>query len=106
MQRSFRALFPYAVCLLLVGGIIAAKAPAEPLQYQYVSLVQENNIVYVTQGTTKYERTKVHPEGGIKLYNLEPLFIKVGEFEAQGYELVTSNVFADNRQHVLLRKPK
>jgi hypothetical protein len=94
------------LALLVAGGIIAAKAPTEARQYDYVSLMQEYNIVYVTQGTAKYERIKVDSEAGTKLGNLEPLFIKINEFEGQGYELVSSNAFADNRQQVLLRRPK
>jgi hypothetical protein len=98
------------LALLIGGGLIAAKEPAAPKQYDYVSLIQEYNNVYVTQGTAKFERLKVESEAGSKSYNLEPLFIKVGEFESQGYELVTSTMFAESpnttRSYVLLRRPK
>jgi hypothetical protein len=103
-------LLAFLLALLIGGGLIAAKEPTGPKQYDYVSLVQQYNIVYVTQGTAKFERTKVDSEGGSKSYNLEPLFVKVGEFEAQGYELVNSNIFAESAgqsySYVLLRRPK
>ena len=110
LTKSSPTLLVVLLALLIGGGIIAAKEPAAPKQYEYVSLIQEYNIVYVTQGTAKFERTKVDSEAGNRSYNLEPLFIKVGEFESQGYELVTSNIFTESPtntySYVLLRRPK
>jgi hypothetical protein len=96
--------------LLIGGGLLAAKAPAEPKQYSYVSLLQINNYLYISNGAA-FEEISVKGKKNKIDFDFAPLFEKVNEFEAQGYELMQNTVHspevqASIRNYVLMRRPK
>jgi len=108
MQKHFTKFLLLAV--LLVGGLIAAKSPAEPKQYEYVTLLQEYDRLLVSTSAGKYESTDTKMKMSTR-GNYIPLFAKVAELEAQGYELVENNFAAAGPggyplNYVLLRKLK
>ena len=100
------------LALLITGGIIAAKAPAIPKQYDYISVVLYDNELRISTGADKFEMVNTKPAGKDRDYNLTPLLGKMAELEAQGYELVESQAFASGgqgeqcRAYSLLRRPK
>lgn len=108
MPVSFRTLLPYAFGLLLAGGIVAAKSPADNKQYDYATIVQHGNTLSITSGADKFEEVEVSQAGKKNYLNFSPLLKKVSELESQGYELV-ENDYSGSAQltnYVLLRKPK
>ena len=108
MPISFRTLLPYGFGLLLAGGILAAKSPAEFRQYDYVTIVQHSTELYITSGPTKFEKIEVVQAGKKDLQNFTPLLQKVSELEGQGYELVENNYATTQitTNYVLMRKPR
>jgi hypothetical protein len=99
----------FALALLLVGSLIAAKFPAATKQYDYVTVVQQYNDMRVTTGPTKFEASTSKQEGDKNYYNFTPALKKVEELEAQGYEIVTNEfqvVGAYPTNYFLLRRPK
>ena len=108
MTISIRALLPYAFGLLVAGGIVAAKSPADSKQYDYVAVVQHLSKLSVTTGPDKFEEVEVKQAGKKDYLNFSPLLKKVSELESQGYELV-ENDYGGSQQlnnYMLLRKPK
>jgi hypothetical protein len=97
------------LALLITGGILAAKAPAEPKQYDYVTIIQMRGGLRITSGNNKFD--VVDLDRNLKTGNFIQILGKVNEFEAQGYELV-ENVLLDPEQgenvrnYFLLRKAK
>ncbi|MDB5270109.1 MAG: hypothetical protein JWP58_3149 [Hymenobacter sp.] len=98
--------------LLIGGGIIAAKAPAVPRAYDYVSVVSTGNELRISSGADKFDIVATKPTGKNRDYNLTPFLGKLTELEMQGYELVNSNGFTSAgtaefpRVYALLRRPK
>ena len=98
--------------LLVAGSLIAAKAPAEPKRYDYVSIVLTGADLRISTGADKFDVVDTKTTGKYRnySYNLTPLLGKINEFEAQGYELVESNSFAESpgsaRTYALLRRAK
>ncbi|MBF9239506.1 hypothetical protein I2I05_19085 [Hymenobacter sp. BT683] len=97
--------------LLIGGGIIAAKSPAEPKQYDYVTVVLYNRTTLTLSYKDRFEEKKVAFAGEKHVYNFTPLLAQIGELEAQGYELVVADYqpgSESSRQsnYALLRKPR
>jgi hypothetical protein len=98
--------------LLVAGGIIAAKAPAEPKRYDYVSLVLTGGDLRISTEAGQFDVADTKTTGKYRnySYNFTPLLSKINELEAQGYELVDSNSFSETvgsaRMYALLRRPK
>ena len=98
------------LALLIAGGIIAAKAPAAPKAYDYVAIVLADDQLRISTGATQFDVIDTKYRGKFRnyTYNLTPLLGKIAELEAQGYELVTSNSFAEQSSahtYALLRRP-
>ncbi|TVT39299.1 hypothetical protein FNT36_16725 [Hymenobacter setariae] len=98
--------------LLVAGGILAAKAPAEPKRYDYISLVLTGDNLRISTGAGQFDVVDTNITGKYRnySYNFTPLLGKITELEAQGYELVNSNSFSEAtgnaRMYALLRRPK
>jgi hypothetical protein len=98
--------------LLVAGGILAAKAPADPKRYDYISLVLTGNELRISTGGGQFDVVDTNTTGKYRnySYNFTPLLGKIMELEAQGYELVDSNSFSEAtsnaRMYALLRRPK
>ena len=98
--------------LLVAGGIIAAKSPAEPKRYDYLAIVCLGDQLRISTGADKFDIVDTKPAGKNKDYNLTPFLGKLTELEAQGYELVNTNGFTSAgtaeypRVYALLRRPK
>lgn len=101
----------FALALLLIGSLIAAKFPAATTQYDYVTVTQASfgNRLTVTTGGTKFEQTKYKLEEGKTDFNFTLALRKVEELETQGYEVVTNNTGLEGVYpftYFLLRRPK
>jgi hypothetical protein len=101
----------FALALLLLGSLIAAKFPTATKQYDYVTVVQSShdNRLSVSTGPTKFEETKYKLDNGKGDANFTPALRKVEELEAQGYELVTNSTHSIGvfpSSYFLLRRPK
>ncbi|MDO7852296.1 hypothetical protein [Hymenobacter convexus] len=94
------------LALLITGGILAAKAPAEPKQYEYVSIIYQDGQLYVTTGAEKFEISEAKPNGKTSVRNLTPVLGKIASLEAQGYELVENTLAYPAYSYTLLRKLK
>ena len=107
MTKPAPELLVLLLALLTAGGILAAKAPAEPKRYDYVSIVLFQGDLRISTGPDKFESIEAKPTGKDRQYNLTPLLGKIAELETQGYELVGSNAFGPDeaRVYALLRKP-
>jgi hypothetical protein len=100
------------LALLAGGGLLAATAPAENKQYDYVTVVFAGRTsVNITYGPDRFEEKKVEQKGSKDNSNFTPLLAEIRTLEAQGYELV-ENQFQPSTQtstatnYVLLRKPR
>jgi uncharacterized protein involved in exopolysaccharide biosynthesis len=92
----------FALGLLLVGSLIAAKFPTATKQYDYVSIVQISTQLQISGNQQPFQAIKIKET---KYNDYQELFRKVNEFEAQGYELVESNTNGYSC-YTLLRIPK
>lgn len=98
--------------LLVAGSIIAAKAPAEPKRYDYLSIVLTGDELRISTGAGQFDVVDTKTTGKYRnySYNFTPLLGKITELEAQGYELIDSNSFSEAagsaRMYALLRRPK
>jgi hypothetical protein len=108
MTKHAPKLLVLLLALLIAGGIVAAKAPAEPKRYDYVSVVLIEGDLRISTGPDKFESIDAKPIGKNQYYNLTPLLGKIAELEAQGYELIESNAFGPEvpRVYALLRRPR
>jgi hypothetical protein len=109
----------FALALLLVGCLIAAKLPTGGKQYDYVMVERQPTRLYISEGNEKYAEQKLEKADVKDFYHHQgPLFKVVNEFEAQGYEVYSTytmgySVSAVNGQvstvpatYVLLRRPR
>ncbi|UOQ99866.1 hypothetical protein MUN81_10285 [Hymenobacter sp. 5317J-9] len=97
----------FVLALLLVGSIIAAKAPAEGKQYDYVMVRRAGYDIAISGSDGRYEVRNIKSESKHWSYDEGPLFKVVNEFESKGYEVYSANTFSTtNSLCVLLRKPK
>jgi hypothetical protein len=111
MLKRLTPLLTLLLGLAVCYGFMAAKAPLAGKQYDYVTLIQSNNELQISTPPDKYEKINLKLSTNVYESNYGPLFAKVNELEAQGYELVNSNVFARggdvvSRNYVLLRRPR
>ncbi|GEM_PF-2137496 len=106
---------PYLLTLLaglfICGCFMAAKAPAAPKQYDYVTLTQVDDQLEISSTSAKYENVRFKKDSRGYDNNYTALLSKVTELEGQGYEVVENNVFGLGsnyapRNYMLLRKPK
>ena len=102
----------FALALLLIGSLIAAKFPTEGKQYDYVMIEKESFRISISEGIDKYEERKVKEEAKDR-YHQGPLFKVINEFEARGYEVYDTNQAGFTGSSgttmgffVLMRKPK
>ena len=99
------------LAVFITGGIIAAKAPVAPRQYDYVTVFFEYGRLFITTGPNRFEELEAKPAGKNSINNLTPLLGKISVLEAEGYELVETHIFApgslnNTRSFALLRKPR
>jgi hypothetical protein len=110
MTKPAPKLLILLLALLIGGSIIAAKAPAEHKQYDYVTIVQIFDDLHITNGPN-FETVSLKGNKRRSIYQFSSLFAKVNEFEAQGYEVLQNSVYTAGdgtypRNYVLMRKPK
>jgi hypothetical protein len=79
-----------SIALIIV--LMAAKLPENSKQYDYVSIVQGEKDLRITTGS-KFESISIKNEKE-KTQDFSPLFAKINEFEALGYEVTENTVFA------------
>jgi hypothetical protein len=113
MGKHLSKIFVLAICLLTAGFIVAAKAPAEGKQYDYVTIEKIGYVLYLSEGNDKYEEIKIKEESKDERRHYGPLYKRVNEFEARGYEVYNTNTIGYSTAHgttmgtiVLLRKPR
>lgn len=99
------------LALLVGGGLLAAKAPAEAKQYDYLTVVYTRRGVHITYGATKFEEKKVETKSLKDYYDFTPFVTQLSELEAQGYEVVENSFQPGNESramsnYALMRKPK
>lgn len=78
--------------LALIIVLMAAKFPENVKQYDYVSIVQGDKDLRVTIGS-KFEKISIKNEKE-NPQDFSPLFAKINEFEALGYEVTDNTVIA------------
>ncbi|MDO7847414.1 hypothetical protein Q5H92_13675 [Hymenobacter sp. M29] len=111
LTKSSPKLLILLLTLLIGGGIIAAKTPTDSKQYLYISIVQVDNELMITNESGKFESVSVKATKEKNDYHFAPLFAKINAYEAQGYEVFQNNVFTIGqgtipRNYVLMRKAK
>lgn len=100
-----------SIALIIV--LMAAKFPENSKQYDYVSIVQGSyNDLIVTQ-STKCEIINIKDKKEKYWEDFRPLFEKINEFEALGFEVLENNCFGAGgggniaaQNYVLMRKAK
>jgi hypothetical protein len=112
MNNPLRTLLPYALGLLLAGGIVAAKSPADSKQYDYVAIEKTGYSLYITEGNEKFEEMKLKDEFKDRQH-YGPLFKRINEYEAKGYEVYSTDLVGYSSSngtvvsnYVLMRKPR
>jgi hypothetical protein len=97
--------------LLICYCFLAAKAPMAAKQYDYVTITQTGEFLKIASTPDHFEQSRTKLDKSGYYGNFSPLFAKVNEYEAQGYELVENNTLAigstgDLINYVMLRRPK
>jgi len=110
MNKKHRHLTVIITIVIISGCFIAAKLPTGT-KYDYVSIVQVDNNLMISEGLDKFEEISVKGEKQKNDYHFGPLFKKINEYEMLGYEMVENNVFTIGqgvipRNYILLRKVK
>lgn len=105
------------LAIALVTVLMAAKFPENNKQYEYVSIVQSNNDLSVAISNAKFEtinvKDKKEKSWSAGISDFRPLFEKINEFEALGYEVIENNMFGAGgggnsfpMNYILMRKAK
>jgi ABC-type oligopeptide transport system substrate-binding subunit len=112
MKKHASKLLTLILALVITAGILAAKAPAEGRQYDYVMIEKEAYSVYISEGNDKFEERKVKDQAKDR-HHQGPLFKLINEYEARGYEVYATNEAGYSSSggttmgyFILLRKPK
>ena len=97
--------------LLACYAFVAARAPLAGKQYDYVTLVQRGEYLKISSTPDHFEEQRIKLDKSGYEGNFNPLFAKVNEYEAQGYELVenTGLTFGPGgafASYVMLRRPR
>jgi hypothetical protein len=97
--------FIILAAVIVIGAfMLSAKTQSESKQYEYVSIVMGSNTMAITQGATQYEEIDLRSLKKAN-YNYGPLFQKINELEAKGFEMC-GNSAALAGPVILMRKSK
>jgi hypothetical protein len=111
MPKRLPHLLTLLTGLLICYCFMAAKAPAAVKQYDYVTITQAGEFLKISSTPDHFEQSRIKLDKSGYYGNFSPLFAKVNEYEAQGYELVENNALgigttSDLVNYVMLRRPK
>lgn len=97
------------ILFLLTLSIIAYSQTQQT--YEYLSMTQVDNEIKLNKDSESFETINVKDEMSKDSYDYRPLLKRIQEYEKQGWEIVSNNVYTTGqgvfpRNHVLMRRKK
>lgn len=96
---------------LLVSITFSTYAQNQPT-YEYLSMTQVDREIKLAKNSESFETINVRDEMSRDSYDYRPLLKRIQEYEKEGWEIVTNNVYSSGtefsrpRNYVLMRREK
>jgi hypothetical protein len=97
------------IVFLLTLSAIACSQTSQT--YEYLSMTQVDNEIKLNKNSESFETIDVKAEMSKDSYDYRPLLKRIQEYEKQGWEIVSNNVYVTGqgifpRNYVLMRRKK